>query len=110
MNKSRSMKGGSNAIPKTGLMESFFSFFTPKPKDETKIKYFLKNAQPTNFKSDVFPGQLTKEGALKYNAIPREIPSTGQPSNTVPPSGGSRKSIRNTKRQKLKKRKTRRHI
>lgn len=109
-------KGGANTPvpntpPKTGFMDSFFSFFNSKPIDNSKIERFLEQPQPTNFKSDVFPDKLSKEGKIKYNAPHREIPSTKQTSNPLQgSSGGAHKSLRRTKRQKLKKRKTRRHI
>lgn len=100
-------KGGANTPvpntpPKTGFMDSFFSLFNSKPIDNSKIERFLEHAKPTNFNSSVFPGKLSKDGKIKYNVSNASNSNLAQPLT----SGGARRTIR----QKLKKRKTRRHI
>ena len=112
MTKSHSIKkGGGNAQlatpSKPGMLNSFWSMFTSKKDvvDESKINKinsFLKQSKPTNFVNGVIPNQLSNEGKTKFKSITQEA-TTPQNMST---SGGARI----TKRQKLKKRKTRRHI
>ena len=77
---------------------SFWSSSTIKLPPEQQIN-FLHNSKVEHFKNlnDILPSRLSDTGRAEYKKLTLSV-------------GGARKSLHKSKRQKLKKRKTRRHI